>query len=43
MIDVYFWPAPNGHKATIALQELGLPYSVIRITIGKAISATPSS
>ena len=22
MIDVYFWPTPNGHKVTIALEEL---------------------
>jgi GSH-dependent disulfide-bond oxidoreductase len=35
MIDVYFWPTPNGHKVTIALEELGLPYRVIPINIGK--------
>jgi len=35
MIDVYFWPTPNGHKVTIALEELALPYSVIPINIGK--------
>jgi GSH-dependent disulfide-bond oxidoreductase len=35
MIDVYFWPTPNGHKVTIALEELGLPYNVIPINIGK--------
>jgi GSH-dependent disulfide-bond oxidoreductase len=35
MIDVYFWPTPNGHKVTIALEELGLPYRVIPINVGK--------
>jgi GSH-dependent disulfide-bond oxidoreductase len=35
MIDMYFWPTPNGHKVTIALEELGLPYNVIPINIGK--------
>jgi GST-like protein len=35
MIDVYFWPTPNGHKVTIALEELGLPYDIIAINIGK--------
>jgi GSH-dependent disulfide-bond oxidoreductase len=35
MIDVYFWPTPNGLKVTVALEELSLPYSVIPINIGK--------
>jgi GST-like protein len=35
MIDVYFWPTPNGHKVTVALEELELPYNVIPINIGK--------
>jgi GST-like protein len=35
MIDVYFWPTPNAHKVTIALEELGLPYNIIPINIGK--------
>ena len=35
MIDVYFWPTPNGHKVTIALEELRLPYNLIPINIGK--------
>ena len=26
MIDLYYWPMPNGHKITIALEELELPY-----------------
>jgi GST-like protein len=34
MIDLYYWPTPNGWKVTIALEEMGLPYSVNLINIG---------
>jgi GST-like protein len=34
MIDVYTWPTPNGHKIHIALEELGLPYTVHAVDIG---------
>ncbi len=34
MIDVYFWPTPNGYKITIALEEMALPYRVVPIDIG---------
>ncbi len=34
MIDVYFWPTPNGWKATIMLEECGLDYKVIPVDIG---------
>jgi glutathione S-transferase len=33
-IAVYFWPTPNGHKITIALEELGLPYEIHPVNIG---------
>ncbi len=33
MIDLYFWPTPNGYKAAIMLAELGLPYNVIPVDI----------
>lgn len=35
MIDLYTWTTPNGRKASIALEELGLPYSAHPIDIGK--------
>ncbi len=35
MIEVWTWPTPNGHKVHIALEELGLPYKVIPVNIGK--------
>jgi GSH-dependent disulfide-bond oxidoreductase len=33
VIDLYFWPTPNGYKLTILLEELGLPYRVIPVNI----------
>lgn len=34
MIDLYFWPTPNGKKITIMLEECALPYRIIRVNIG---------
>ena len=33
MIDLYSWATPNGHKVSIALEELGLPYEVHRVVL----------
>ena len=33
MIDVYYWTTPNGHKVTILLEEIGLPYRMIPVNI----------
>jgi len=41
MIEVWTWPTPNGHKVHIALEELGLPYKVIPINIGKGDQFRP--
>jgi len=35
MIDLYYWPTPNGKKVTILLEELGLPYKMIPLNIGR--------
>jgi GST-like protein len=35
MIDVYYWPTPNGHKITIFLEEAGLPYTIKPVNIGR--------
>jgi len=35
MIDLYTWTTPNGRKISIMLEELGLPYRVHAINIGK--------
>lgn len=34
MIDLYYWPTPNGHKVTLLLEELGLPYQIKPVNIG---------
>lgn len=34
-IELYFWPTPNGQKASIMLEEVGLPYVVKPINILK--------
>lgn len=34
MIDVHYWPTPNGWKVTIMLEECGLPYQLIPVDIG---------
>ena len=33
MIDLYYWPTPNGHKITIFLEEAGLDYSIKPVDI----------
>jgi len=35
MLDLYFWPTPNGKKVTIQLEECGLAYNVIECNIGR--------
>ena len=42
MIDVHYWPTPNGKKVTILLEELGLPYTVVPCNIGKGDQFTDS-
>ena len=34
MIDLFFWPTPNGHKVAIMLEECGLEYEVRPVDIG---------
>lgn len=41
MIDLYFWSTPNGYKVSILLEELGLPYNVIPVHIGKGDQFKP--
>jgi len=35
MIDLYYWPTPNGWKVSIALEEMELPYQVKTVNIGR--------
>jgi GST-like protein len=34
MIDLYYWPTPNGHKITMLLEEAGQPYGIVPVNIG---------
>ena len=35
VIDLYTWTTPNGRKVSIALEEMGLPYTAHAVDIGK--------
>ena len=35
MIDLHYWPTPNGKKVTILLEELGMPYRIVPCNIGR--------
>jgi GST-like protein len=41
MIDLYFFPTPNGKKVTIALEEMGQPYTIKPLDIGKGAQFDP--
>lgn len=34
MIELYYWPTPNGHKITLFLEETGTPYEIHPVNIG---------
>lgn len=41
MIDLYFWPTPNGHKITIFLEEAQIPYRIVPVNIGRGDQFKP--
>lgn len=41
MIDLYYAPTPNGWKVTIMLEEIGLPYVVIPMQLGRGDQHAP--
>ncbi len=41
MIDLHYWPTPNGWKIAIMLEECGLPYRVIPVNIGRGEQFRP--
>lgn len=41
-IALYYWPTPNGHKISIMLEELGVPYRVHPVDIGKGQQFEPA-
>jgi GST-like protein len=42
MIDVHYWPTPNGWKVTIMLEECGLDYNIVPVDIGGGDQFKPS-
>lgn len=47
MIDLHYWPTPNGHKITLLLEELAesgapLPYTFKPVDIGKGAQFEPA-
>ncbi len=41
MIDLPYWPTPNGWKVSIALEEMGLDYKVVYVNIGRGEQFEP--
>ncbi len=41
MIDLYYWPTPNGFKISIMLEECRLPYSMIPLNISRGDQFKP--
>ncbi|MFT7392061.1 MAG: GST-like protein [Paracoccaceae bacterium] len=40
-IELFYWPTPNGWKISIALEEMGLPYTLRLVNIGKGEQFEP--
>ncbi|HSN71783.1 MAG TPA: glutathione S-transferase N-terminal domain-containing protein [Steroidobacteraceae bacterium] len=41
MLDLYYWPTPNGWKISIMLAECGMPYRLVPVNIGKGEQFAP--
>lgn len=41
MIDLHYWPTPNGHKVTMFLEEAGLPYRIVPVDIRRGDQFQP--
>jgi GST-like protein len=41
MIDLFYWPTPNGHKITMFLEEAGMPYRIVAVDIGRGEQFKP--
>lgn len=41
MIELYYWPTPNGHKVALFLEEAGLPYTLIPVNISQGEQFRP--
>ncbi|MDE2209300.1 MAG: glutathione S-transferase N-terminal domain-containing protein [Betaproteobacteria bacterium] len=41
MLDLHYWPTPNGHKITMFLEETGVPYTLKLVNISKGDQFAP--
>jgi len=41
MIDLYYWPTPNGHKVALLLEETLTPYRIVPVDLGKGDQFKP--
>ena len=41
MLELFYWPTPNGKKVTILLEELGVPYTLTPVHIGRGDQYAP--
>jgi len=41
MIELFYWPTPNGHTVTLFLEEAGVEYKISRLDIGKGDQFKP--
>jgi GST-like protein len=41
MLELHYWPTPNGWKVAIALEEMELPYRVVPVNIGRGDQFRP--
>ena len=41
MIRLYAWHTPNGRKISVMLEEVGLPYEIVKVNLGKGEQFTP--
>ena len=41
MIDLHYWPTPNGHKITLFLEEAGVAYRIVPVNIGSGEQFQP--
>jgi GSH-dependent disulfide-bond oxidoreductase len=41
MIDLHFWPTPNGYKILLFLEEAQLPYRIVPVNIAKGAQFDP--
>jgi GST-like protein len=42
VIDLYYWTTPNGHKITMFLEEVGLPYTIRPVNISTGEQFDPA-